>query len=114
MACAGSAQEGRTGANGSGNAERLPRLLDPRMKVVTRGLRFPEGPVALAGGSVLVVEIARGTLTRVHPDGRQSIVAQLGGGPNGAAIGSDGACYICNNGGFSWIPTRTTVMPGLR
>ncbi len=21
-------------------------------------------------------------------------------------------CYICNNGGFSWIPTRNTIMPG--
>ena len=31
-----------------------------------------------------------------------SVVAQVGGGPNGAAIGPDGHCYVCNNGGFKW------------
>ncbi len=56
----------------------------------------------MADGSVLLVEIARGTLTRVAADGRISVVAQLGGGPNGAAIGPDGAVYVCNNGGFRW------------
>ena len=30
------------------------------------------------------------------------VVAELGGGPNGAALGPDGHCYVCNNGGFSW------------
>jgi gluconolactonase len=82
-----------------------------RMKVITRGLRFPEGPVALADGSILVVEIERGTLTMVHPDGRQQVVARPGGGPNGAAIGPDGACYICNNGGFSWANSDIGLRP---
>ncbi len=67
---------------------------------VTDGLKFPEGPVALPDGDVLVVEIAAKRLTRVHPDGSKSVVAQMSGGPNGAAIGPDGHCYICNNGGF--------------
>jgi len=53
-------------------------------------------------GSVLVVEIAAGRLTRVLPNGELKRVAQLGGGPNGAALGPDGHCYVCNNGGFSW------------
>ena len=69
---------------------------------LAKGLRFPEGPVAMADGSVLVVEIERGTLTRVDSGGRKEVVAQTGGGPNGAAMGPDGKCYICNNGGFSW------------
>ena len=73
-----------------------------KIREIAGGLQFPEGPVALDDGSVLVVEIARGTLTRVTPDGRTIVVATLGGGPNGAAIGPDGAVYICNNGGFSW------------
>lgn len=64
------------------------------------GLRFPEGPVAMADGSVLLVEIERRTLLRVRPDGAKQVVARFGGGPNGAAIGPDGKCYICNNGGF--------------
>jgi len=71
-------------------------------RVLARGLAFPEGPVAMPDGSVLVVEIAGGRLTRVLPDGGQRVVASIGGGPNGAAIGPDGHCYVCNNGGFSW------------
>lgn len=70
------------------------------MEVVAEGLRFPEGPVALPDGSVLVVELAAGVLSRVEPGGEVDEIAQLGGGPNGAAIGPDGRVYICNNGGF--------------
>lgn len=72
-------------------------------RVITDGLLFPEGPIAMADGSVLVVEIKGGRLVRVHPEGRKEIVAELGGGPNGAAIGPDGACYVCQNGGFNWL-----------
>lgn len=71
-------------------------------QVLAEGLDFPEGPVAMPDGSVLVVEIAGGRLTRVRPGGEVETVAELGGGPNGAAIGPDGQCYVCNNGGFSW------------
>jgi gluconolactonase len=69
---------------------------------VASGLQFPEGPVAMADGSVIVVEIRRGTLSRVTPEGKVEVVAELGGGPNGAAVGPDGAVYVCNNGGFTW------------
>ena len=72
------------------------------MRVLTDQLQFPEGPVWLKDGSVLVVEIRRKTLTKVWPDGRVEVVANLGGGPNGAAIGPDGHCYVANNGGFSF------------
>lgn len=74
-----------------------------KYRIVTAGLEFPEGPIALADGTVLVVEIKGGRLIRVAPDGNMDVVAMLGGGPNGAAIGPDGACYVCNNGGFNWI-----------
>ncbi len=82
------------------------------LEVVTTGLQFPEGPIACADGSVLLVEIKRGTLTRVQPDGSQEIVAETGGGPNGAAIGPDGACYVCNNGGFAWSEVGGLLIPG--
>ncbi len=72
------------------------------MRILAEDLWFPEGPVWLPDGSIVLVEIRRGTLTRVWPDGRKSIVANLGGGPNGAALGPDGAIYVCNNGGFKW------------
>ena len=75
----------------------------PELREITSGLLFPEGPVAMPDGSVLVVEIARRTLTRVLPDGSKEIVARPGGGPNGAAIGPDGRCWLCNNGGFEFV-----------
>jgi len=53
-------------------------------------------------GSVLVVEVTRGTLTRVRPNGTKEVVAETGGGPTGAAIGPDGKVYICNNGGLKF------------
>ena len=73
------------------------------MREIADGLRFPEGPVAMPDGSVIVVEIAAARLTRVLPDGRKLTVARMTGGPNGAAIGPDGMIYVCNNGGFEWI-----------
>jgi gluconolactonase len=73
-----------------------------KIREIAAGLQFPEGPIAMDDGSVLLVEIARGTLSRITPDGRVQVVAQLGGGPNGAAIGPDGAVYVCNNGGFEY------------
>ena len=79
------------------------KLSDLNMREVTRGLKFPEGPIAMPDGSVLVVEIEGARLIRVAPDGGRQVVAELGGGPNGAAIGPDGACYVCNNGGFNWV-----------
>lgn len=68
---------------------------------IASGLMFPEGPIAMPDGSVVVVEIM-GNLARVTPDGTRHVIAELGGGPNGAAIGPDGKVYVCNNGGFSW------------
>ena len=62
------------------------------------GLKFPEGPVAMDDGSVILVEIAAGKITRVKPDGKTQTIAKPGGGPNGLAIGPDGALYVCNNG----------------
>lgn len=70
------------------------------IEIVTDGLRFPEGPVWMLDGSVIVTEVAAGVLTRVWPDGRKETVAECGGGPNGAAIGPDGNLYVCNNGGM--------------
>ncbi len=80
-------------------------------RIVTEGLRFPEGPIALPDGDVLVVEIAAGRLTRCHPDGSKTVVAETGGGPNGAAMGPDGKCYVCNNGGFRIWERNGRIVP---
>ncbi|MCY3639745.1 MAG: SMP-30/gluconolactonase/LRE family protein, partial [Gammaproteobacteria bacterium] len=82
----------------------------PNYEVLAEGLRFPEGPIAMPDGSVIVVEIARGTLSRVR-GGQVEVAADLGGGPNGAAIGPDGRCYVCNNGGFAWVERRGRLFP---
>src|SRR5262245_26214519 len=82
------------------------------MNTVATGLQFPEGPIALHDGSVLLVEIKRGTLTRIAADGTASVVAKTGGGPNGAALGPDGRVYVCNNGGFEWHEAGPYLLPG--
>lgn len=81
------------------------------IRVIAKGLRFPEGPVAMPDGSIVLVEIERGTVTRVAPDGTTSVVAETGGGPNGLAIGPDGAFYVCNNGGFAWRTEQGYLRP---
>jgi gluconolactonase len=69
------------------------------IRVLARDLRFPEGPVAMADGSVVLGEIAGRAVTRVAPDGTKTEIGKAGGGPNGLARGPDGAIYVCNNGG---------------
>ena len=87
-------------------------MTDAAHAVVATGLRFPEGPIACADGSVIVVEVGRGTLTRVAPDGSLSVIAECGGGPNGAAVGPDRAIYVCNCGGFAWHEANGLLFPG--
>lgn len=72
------------------------------MDIIAKDLRFPEGPVAMPDGSVIVTEIENGQITRIAADGSKSMVAHVGGGPNGLAVGPDGKLYCCNNGGFEW------------
>ena len=77
---------------------------------IASGLKYPEGPIAMPDGSFVLVEIARGTLTRVGSDGVVEVIADLGGGPNGAAIGPDGYCYVCNNGGGEYYEEDGRVL----
>src|SRR4051812_12379140 len=82
-----------------------------QLTTIATGLHFPEGPVAMRDGSVILVEIAAGRITRVKPDGTKETVAEPGGGPNGLAVGPDGKLYCCNNGGFGWIDTGALLIP---
>ncbi|WP_260762539.1 SMP-30/gluconolactonase/LRE family protein [Mycobacterium sp. SMC-4] len=62
-------------------------------------MAFPESPIAVSDGSVLLSEMAAGRITRVRPDGRTETVAEVGGGPNGVALLADGRMVVCQNGG---------------
>lgn len=83
------------------------------IQLVTEGLEFPEGPIAMNDGTIILTEIKGQRLTRVHPDGRKETVVETGGGPNGAAIGPDGAIYITNNGAsFEFFEAQGLTIPG--
>jgi gluconolactonase len=48
-----------------------------------------------------VTEVRGGRETRVLASGEQRSI-DVGGGPNGAAVGPDRLLYVCNNGGSRW------------
>ncbi len=81
------------------------------METVAENLRFPEGPVPLDDGSVLFVEMAAGRLSRAWGEGCTEVVAELGGGPNGAAIGPDGRVFVANNGGYNFVESGGELRP---
>jgi gluconolactonase len=93
------------------HATAAPARHEADFVVAARGLQAPEGPKVLPDGSVLVCEMARGTLSRVLPDGSVSVVAELGGSPNGEALGPDGAVYVVNNGGMTFRRRGELLIP---
>lgn len=83
----------------------------PDYELIADGLAFSEGPVVMADGSVIVVELAGGRVTRCWGD-RKETVCETGGGPNGAAIAPDGSLYICNSGGLDLEKFGNRTGPG--
>lgn len=65
---------------------------------LARGLRYPEGPVVMSDGSIIVSEVNGGAITRIN-HGSAIVVAETGGSPAGCALGPDGRLYVCNSGG---------------
>jgi len=77
------------------------------VRILATGLGFPEGPVAMPDGSVILTEIRNGRCSRVTADGKVSVFSETGGGPNGLAVGPDGALYLCNNGGSRYVEGKS-------
>jgi gluconolactonase len=69
------------------------------VRIVASNFGFPEGPVAMPDGAIILTEIAGRCCTRIGADGARAKIGNAGGGPNGLALGPDGALYCCNNGG---------------
>ena len=67
--------------------------------VLAEGLSFPEDRWPAPTAACWSPRSRPGRVTRVTADGQMDMVATCGGGPNGSAIGPDGALYVCNNGG---------------
>jgi len=78
-------------------------------RVLSKGHGFTEGPIYLGDGVVAFTEISGQRVTR-YQDGATSVVAETGGGANGATLGSDGEIWVANNGGIAlgsagyWFP----------
>ena len=88
-------------------------MADTAFTEITTGLQFPEGPVAMPDGSVILTELFASRLTRVAADGSKTTVAEINGSPNGLAVGPDGALYLCNNGNaFTPINAGGLLYPG--
>ncbi|MBK9546009.1 MAG: SMP-30/gluconolactonase/LRE family protein, partial [Dehalococcoidia bacterium] len=73
-------------------------------RIVATGLKFPEGPLELPNGDILVTEGIAARLSHARPptSGEVLFATTGGGGFNGAAVGPDGAIYVAQNGGFHW------------
>ncbi|PSJ43433.1 SMP-30/gluconolactonase/LRE family protein [Allosphingosinicella deserti] len=68
--------------------------------ILCAGLCEPEGPVALADGSVALVEMGaeRASVTLVAADGRRRALASPGGRPTGLAIDGDDHFWVAGGG----------------
>src|ERR1700716_1435796 len=68
------------------------------MDVLASDLGCLEGPVACQDGSLVVTSIDRGKLYLIA-DRQVQVLANTGGGPNGATEGLRGEIFVAQNGG---------------
>ena len=77
-----------------------PRAGKPGIpELIASGLGWPEGPTMLPNGSLVFVDSYRSELTVVAAGRKPRRYAYTAGAPNSCVLGSDGALYVCQNGG---------------
>ena len=67
-------------------------------RVVASGFSFPEGPAFARNGTLYLVNVDGGHLSRLAPGGPPEAVHPTGGRPNGLAIHADGSLYVADAG----------------
>ena len=75
-------------------------------------LGFPEGPVVMPDGSIVICDGNTGELLR-WADGAMSCFSATGGSPWGAILGSDGAIYLTQGGNVPGAPDQSAI-PGIQ
>jgi hypothetical protein len=73
-----------------------------KIREIASGLQFPEGPWPCPTVRCCWWRSRAARSAASRPTAACTWWRSSGGGPNGAAIGPDGAVYVCNNGGFRW------------
>jgi gluconolactonase len=68
-------------------------------QLIASGLGWPEGPTVMPDHSLVFVDTYRSQLTTIGLDSVPRHFAYAAGGPNSCVLGSDGALYVCQNGG---------------
>ena len=66
---------------------------------------FGEGPVVTTAGEIVITSIDQGRLYIVRVDGAVEVLAELGGGPNGATADLNDDIFVAQNGG-NWAVGR--------
>jgi gluconolactonase len=80
--------------------------------LLASGLGFPEGPVVMPDGSIVLCDGNTGQLLR-WVDGAMGVYAETGGSPWGAILGTDGAIYLTQGGNVPGADDQSFV-PGIQ
>ena len=78
------------------NQDKISNPVSLTIRVIARGLQFPEGPAFAPDGSLWLVELKGESLVQ-YKDGELRRV-HVGGGPNGIAIDATGRIWFCDSG----------------
>ena len=78
--------------------------MESGMRILAEGLEFPEGPVAMPDGSLVLVEIERETISRVAADGKVSVLARWAAARTVWRWGRKAPSTSATTEAFSFVP----------